>query len=392
MKNVIILGNLFTFPDFSAAAASNRVYAYSKGFLKNKVNPTVITLSNVYWPDTRNYENGIEYFVAICQKKRKKYFLIRRYYRIKRYFNVITFIHKKHKFKNPIDAIILYTRSPFVMIFAKLLALFFSIKLILEVTEHPFNDFKKYSCWKIIVPWVIYKFFDGFICISTSLEKYCEQYKNKKATIIKIPPLVDFDSFKCAYLNPKNEEYLFYSGSLTIKRDGIDNLIKAFYLVNQKHVSLKLILGGICYDEPTKSEIFRLIKSLELENRVLFLDFLPKEELLTYIFNAKILCVARRDNNQTSSAFPTKVAEYLYSGIPLIVTRVGDISNYLEDGVNAYLAESDNIEVFAEKIEYMIENYQLALNVAKKGKEIAISCFSNDENVKTIIEFIKRLN
>jgi len=389
---VLILGNLFTYPSFSAAAASSRVSAYARGFVQNQVPSIVITLSNEYGYEKTTYEDGFKCFVALQQLKRNKYFLIRRYYKIKKYFNVISFINNEKKYKEPISAIILYTRSPLLMIYAKLLALYFSTLLILEVTEHPLYDFKKYSLWKIFFPGAIYPFFNGFICISKSLHKYCEQYKHTKASIINIPPLVDFVNFKGDFSIPIKDDYLLYSGSLTIHRDGIDNLIKSFHLVSKSYPSLKLVLGGKWYDEQTKKEIFHLVKTLQLDNKVIFLNFLPKKEILAYIYNVKIFCVARNDNNQTSSAFPTKIAEYLFTGRPLLVTDVGDISDYLADGENVYLSEPGNPQTFANKIEYILNNYKIALNVAKAGKKIAKSSFCNNKNVKRLKEFLEQIN
>jgi glycosyltransferase involved in cell wall biosynthesis len=389
---VFIIGNLFTYPDYGAAAASNRVFAYSRGFLQNQVNTTIITLSNVYGYKNPFLENDINCYVALQQQKRNKYFLIRRYYRIKKYINVLLFIKNDIKKSGPISAIILYTRSPFLMIYGKVLALLFSTKIILEVTEHPLNDFKKHSIWKIFFPWAIYPFFDGFTCISKSLQLYCDRYKHKRASIINIPPLIDLDSCNYKSSVKLNEDYLFYSGSLTIYRDGIDNLVKSFNIVNHKYENLKLVLGGIWYDEQTKNEIYNLVNALKLNGKVIFLNFLPKEDITAYSKNAKILCIARNKNNQTSASFPTKLAEYLSTGRPVIVTDVGDIYDYLIDGVNAYLVEAGNIELFAKKIEYVYENYECALKVAEEGKKIAASCFSNKENVKRLINFIQKMN
>ena len=49
-----------------------------------------------------------------------------------------------------------------------------------------------------------------------------------------------------------------------------------------------------------------------------------------------MLVLARPDNIQAKGGFPTKLGEYLATGNPVVVTKVGEIPNYLIDGVNAF--------------------------------------------------------
>jgi glycosyltransferase involved in cell wall biosynthesis len=389
--NVVIIGNLFTYPDFSAAAASARVFAYARGLVANDVRPVIITLANVYGHEAPIQDHGFKSFVALKRNARSNYFLARRYFRIKKYFNVIGMIRAQAKAAGPIRAVILYSRSPWLMLYVRLLAHYHSAKLLLEVTEHPHNDFWRYSPWKVLLP-AIYRYaIDGFICISKSLQTFCEHYKNRKARIIVIPPIV-FPENDAAGPNALGDgEYLLYSGSLSFRRDGIDNLLKAFQLLGVKYPGLKLVLGGQWLDQETKQRTYALVEVLKLGEKVVFLDFLPKAEIQAYIQQAKILCIARNKNKQTAAAFPTKLAEYLASGRPLITTAVGDIPAYLTDGVNAFLVEPGNAQALADKMAFVLENYPNALQVAAQGKELAMANFGSRQNVKRLIEFINEL-
>ena len=58
-----------------------------------------------------------------------------------------------------------------------------------------------------------------------------------------------------------------------------------------------------------------------------------------YLCNAKLLALARPDSIQAQGGFPTKLGEYLATGRPVVVTKVGEIPDYLEDGVNAFLSD-----------------------------------------------------
>ena len=51
--------------------------------------------------------------------------------------------------------------------------------------------------------------------------------------------------------------------------------------------------------------------------------------------------MARPDSRQARGGFPTKLGEYLATGKPVCVTKVGEITVYLEDNVSAFLAEPE---------------------------------------------------
>lgn len=64
--------------------------------------------------------------------------------------------------------------------------------------------------------------------------------------------------------------------------------------------------------------------------------------------NAEALVLDRPNSLQAQYGFPTKLGEYLLTGNPVVVTKVGDIPLYLKDGVSALLSEDRNPKEFAE--------------------------------------------
>jgi len=64
---------------------------------------------------------------------------------------------------------------------------------------------------------------------------------------------------------------------------------------------------------------------------------------------AKILALARPKSKVADAGFPSKLTEYLSTGNPVVVTRVGEIPYYLKDNVHAFLTEPDSVNSFAER-------------------------------------------
>ena len=91
------------------------------------------------------------------------------------------------------------------------------------------------------------------------------------------------------------------------------------------------------------------------------------------------------------AGFPSKVTEYLATGKPVLVSKVGDIPFYLNDCENAFIAEPDSIESFVQKLDFILCNYKFALEVGKCGKKLSESIFSYEYQALKIISYLKSI-
>ena len=56
------------------------------------------------------------------------------------------------------------------------------------------------------------------------------------------------------------------------------------------------------------------------------------------------LVAPRPDTEGAHYAFPTKLGDYLASGIPTVVTSAGEVPNYLPDGVSSFIAKPGDVD------------------------------------------------
>jgi glycosyltransferase involved in cell wall biosynthesis len=135
----------------------------------------------------------------------------------------------------------------------------------------------------------------------------------------------------------------------------------------------------------------QLVTDLNLNDRVHFTGKIERDNMPAYLCHAKVLALARPSSLQSLGGFPTKLGEYLATGNPVVVTKVGEIPSYLRDGENAYLAEPDSPELFAAKLEFVLSNYETAKAVGKKGSELVKTYFNYRYQSKRILEFVHSL-
>lgn len=106
---------------------------------------------------------------------------------------------------------------------------------------------------------------------------------------------------------------------------------------------------------------------------------------------ADVLLLPRSKGEFSAAGFPNKLGEYLASGRPVVVTRVGDIPRYLVDGVSAYLVEPDDVQAFAEAVLDALGNPEAADRIGAEGRRVAEDLLASPVVARRIVDFIMAL-
>jgi glycosyltransferase involved in cell wall biosynthesis len=207
---------------------------------------------------------------------------------------------------------------------------------------------------------------NGFLTCTDALKKYYKKYTRNDAPFFISPIFVDCDKFGQATQTRQYDfAYIAYCGSMENDKDGVYALIEAYkQLVCCVNINL-LLIGSV--GEQDIKNLKRQIQGYDA--KIILTGHVEHEKIPQLLSNAKILVLARPNNKQAEGGFPSKLGEYLATGVPVIVTRVGEIPNYIQDGVNGFLVDPDNIDMFSKKMKYVLDNYDYALKVGKTGQE-----------------------
>ena len=167
-----------------------------------------------------------------------------------------------------------------------------------------------------------------------------------------------------------------YCGTISIEKDGVDTLIKAFALISNKYPNHKLIIYGKCPKIHDLKLIRNLIIQHNLEKRVVLPGIVTYEEMPKCLKNSDVLVLARPNNLQARCGFPTKLGEYLLTENPVVVTAVGDIPRFLSNRFSALLAQPSNVVEISNQIAWAIDNPQQALKIGRNGAKVALRSFN----------------
>lgn len=388
----VVFGDSFTFPEGNAA--TNRVHTYAKGFYENGIIVHVICFENEYLAVSDGMINGINYYHPFGQRLRSKYFLIRRWKKFIKYFKTLKLFGKINR-TDKIIAVNCWTQRLTTQFFCYVLSRYYGTRIILERSEHPLRNYQTSFLKNIqgkVKTFMESKLCDGIYCISQYLVEFYKTMGLRNNNLLLVPSTVDTGRFQIPYDSPFEFQYILYCGSLTILKDGVNQLIESFEKISGKYPEIKLVLIGKGDNPKDEQTIKELVATLKMESRVIFTGLLPRTEVPAYMKNAKILALARPRSMVADAGFPSKLTEYLSTGNPVIVTEVGEIPGYLTDNKDAFLVMPDNVEAFAEKLDYVLSNYTEAKEVGARGKELTDIVFNYSFQARRMIEYINSLS
>lgn len=258
-----------------------------------------------------------------------------------------------------------------------------------ECTEVPFYGEKASlsSRLKEVLRLWLTKRSTGMMVISRALKDYYSDRGIENIEIVNM--FVDSSRFQIDDVKTK-AEYIAYCGKVSLHKDGVDTLIRAYSVFRENHPSVKLWIIGGFESKETEEQVRGLSKELNQDRDVRFLGAVTPSEMPALLCGARILALARPNNIQAKYGFPTKLGEYLATGKPVVVTSVGEIGEFLEDGVNCRIAEPDNFRDFADKLSWVMDNYETAINIGAKGRELTQNAFSSIKQCKVALSFMNR--
>lgn len=227
----------------------------------------------------------------------------------------------------------------------------------------------------------------GMFVISTALR---EEYMNcvDAHNVIIVNMTVDANRFSNLKKEQTADDYVAYCGTASNTKDGVDDLIKSFAIVHERYPDLKLYVIGKAPKKTDESGNLELVHNLGLDDVVIFTGVVPAEQMPQLLKNARCLALARPDSLQARCGFPTKLGEYLLTGNPVVVTKVGDISLFLEHGKSAMLAEQHDPDDFAKQLLWVLDHPQEAALIGVEGMKVAMQNFNYKTETEKIVRTI----
>jgi len=250
-------------------------------------------------------------------------------------------------------------------------------KLLLTLQEGDTEEHLERYVWRnkflynfLVKPWHLlpFKKADQITAISSYLKKRAlKNLRNgAKVPVTIIPNGVDTELFRRtseeeikklkSELGLREDERIILTVSRLVKKNGIDDLIKAGKYLD---FNFKILIIGQGKD---KKKLTRLTKNLNLKEKVLFLGHVDYRDLSRYYSAADVFV-----RPSLSEGFGNVFLEALACRTPIIGTPVGGITDFLADKGTGLFCQVRNPENISEKIKEILENESLRKTLAVNG-------------------------
>lgn len=391
MQKKAKIGILCQYPFPVGMAPTTRIISYSKGLIQNGADVEVYSF---YWRGDDSEEpiegsvDGMKYVIP-CKYHTKK----GKFYHVfvdKRniYGGTIRRIRESHRKQSFDYFLISFDEIHYYRYFLpKLASIGIPMALIADEFPPPIRQLKKkIPLWDQIRYKFYHRYFRKRVLMTNALEHYYNTVVFPLPTYI-LNTVLDESRFTGITKQVVERPYLCYMGNMQIKKDNVDNIIKAFSLIAKAFPEYDLHL----YGAPNASDrvfVETCIRQYGMEERIFIKGRLDYSKVPQVLVNASILVTSQPNTKRAEGGFPTKMGEYMMTHVPMLVTDVGEIKQYVQDGVNTYMVPPENPEAYADKLRYILKNTDDAKLVAERAYEYAILHFTAKEATKEMIPFL----
>ncbi len=222
----------------------------------------------------------------------------------------------------------------------------------------------------------IYNKVDVMITPSNYLKEKLESNGFEENKICHIP----------TFCNAKNTnmenigEYGLYFGRITQEK-GVEYIIRAYEKLDANH-KLK-IMGDDSTEEAKRLKEYVKEKNI---NNVEFLGFKKGEELEKIVENSRFVLVP----SIWYENLPNTILEAFSYGKPVIATKIGSLTETIEDGKNGYLFEMGNIEQIVENILKLDDN-NLVTKIGQNNIEEIKNTYSVEKHYNKLMEIFEKV-
>jgi glycosyltransferase involved in cell wall biosynthesis len=226
---------------------------------------------------------------------------------------------------------------------------------------------------------------DGVIVYTEILKNYVSHHFNVKSdNIFVVPHGVNLDNSFAVNSEVAKEKIsktnpvVMYVGSLS-ELHGTPNLMKVCMELHSKRNEISIyVLGTGVLEDKFK----QFINDNNIDN-VHMLGFISSEQIPLYLSKADVLLIPHSKCLQTELDAPTKLFEYLKSGIPIVSFDYEAISEVV--GSNAILVEPDDVHEFTKGIIEVLDNEEYYSEIAKNACSI-VDNYSWENSAKRLYE------
>ena len=227
---------------------------------------------------------------------------------------------------------------------------------------------------------------DGLLSVSQYTADVTNAIFGLDKKFIIIPNPIDTHLFSSNNKGSNAEKSILYFGSL-IRKKGLLELPLIFNRVVEKNPKAKLVLVGkdvpdISTGNSSTWYMMQELFSEQAKDKVEYLGSIPYSEIKSKIEEAT-LCVFP----SFAEAFPVSWLEAMAMEKSIVVSNIGWAKEMIVDGESGYLVHPKEHHLFADKINILLEDNQLRLDMSAAARERVVAVFDIEKIAKQNVKY-----
>ena len=207
--------------------------------------------------------------------------------------------------------------------------------------------------------------------------------KEKCSVFLNYPDQALFS--KRADVSKSDKFVMMYPGTLS-HHQGLNLAIEAIAIIKDDAPDARLHIYGEGGEEDA---LRQLVGDLSLQDRVLFFNWLPLDQIAGVMASADLGLVPKRADSFGNEAFSTKILQFMTLGVPVLAADTM-IDKYYFDESEIQFFQSGDEKDLARCMLLLIKNHELRENIAKHAEECAAR-YSWDNHKQRYLDLIDSL-
>ena len=231
---------------------------------------------------------------------------------------------------------------------------------------------------------------DGIIAISRLLE---DHYSSQNVKVIRIPTILDKETVLPRLDRIEDRPVrIVFAGSLGNGKELLQPIISGIQADKCFKKKIVVDIYGPTYEQLLSNIGGNIDLLKKVSDSVFIHGRIPQRDVEAVLREADYSIFIRPNRQSSNAGFPTKLAESMMVGTPVITNATGDISLYIDDGENGFVIdkpeENEVVNVFKRIIKMDNEAHSNMRKVARVTAEKAFDYRTYIKDVNNLINTI----
>ncbi len=229
----------------------------------------------------------------------------------------------------------------------------------------------------------------ALLAVSDGVAAYLERHPAARGRVHVVPNGVDPDRFHPglapAYPKPPGVFTVGFVGTLK-PWHGLDILIQAFDLLHRRYPATRLLIVG---GGPEQGRLMARLAARGLREAACLTGMVAPDEVPGWLASMDV-AVAPYPNLERFYFSPLKVYEYMAAGVPVVASRIGQLADLIENGVNGILCPPGDPAALAIALEWLRWDADLRARLGPAGRCTVLRNHTWDAVVRRILALVER--